>query len=244
MSRFNRSGHWRVSKYGHRHWVTSHSVDRYDWGGRGEPPLGWFEERTLRVYNAAKGWTATFVNPNAHCPVCNAPVFFYQNERGSRVYFDEMGPPWPKHPCTNMPDVRSGKSVHRGEVPVTVSSPELRPSEDIDTIANASAYLDLDRAADFAKIYQSPFWTPLRVTKAYRNGDACLVVAVPCIGEKVEPIYLEFDSSKNLVREGSILFRRMRRISVFDADDQVPRKFVIKTFQSPQDFLERIPSNL
>jgi hypothetical protein len=39
--------------------------------------------------------------PNARCPVCRASVFFYQNEYGSRVFFDELGPPWPKHPCTD-----------------------------------------------------------------------------------------------------------------------------------------------
>jgi hypothetical protein len=33
--------------------------------------------------------------------VCGAQVFFYSNEFGSRVYFDELGPPWPKHPCTD-----------------------------------------------------------------------------------------------------------------------------------------------
>lgn len=27
-------------------------------------------------------------------------MFFYANAYGSRVFFDEMGPPWPKHPCT------------------------------------------------------------------------------------------------------------------------------------------------
>lgn len=43
----------------------------------------------------------SFVYPNAKCPVCGAPVFFYQNSYGSRVYFDKMGPPWPKHGCTS-----------------------------------------------------------------------------------------------------------------------------------------------
>jgi hypothetical protein len=33
--------------------------------------------------------------------VCGAFVYFYANEHGSRVYFDEIGPPWPKHPCTD-----------------------------------------------------------------------------------------------------------------------------------------------
>jgi len=39
--------------------------------------------------------------PNAFCPVCNAKVFFYQNIYGSRVFFDSLGKPWPKHPCTD-----------------------------------------------------------------------------------------------------------------------------------------------
>jgi hypothetical protein len=43
----------------------------------------------------------SFVNPNAHCPVCGTPVFFYQSPYGGRVFFDELGPPWPKHPCTD-----------------------------------------------------------------------------------------------------------------------------------------------
>lgn len=33
--------------------------------------------------------------------MCGAEVFFYSNELGSRVYFDDLGPPWPKHPCTD-----------------------------------------------------------------------------------------------------------------------------------------------
>jgi hypothetical protein len=39
--------------------------------------------------------------PNARCPVCGASVFFYQNEYGSRVFFDSLGFDWPKHPCTD-----------------------------------------------------------------------------------------------------------------------------------------------
>jgi transcription elongation factor Elf1 len=42
-----------------------------------------------------------FTNPNAHSPVCGNPVFFYASPFGGRVFFDELGPPWPKHPCTD-----------------------------------------------------------------------------------------------------------------------------------------------
>lgn len=43
----------------------------------------------------------SFTIPNATCPVCSKPVFYYCNNSGSSVFFDELGPPWPKHPCTD-----------------------------------------------------------------------------------------------------------------------------------------------
>jgi hypothetical protein len=55
----------------------------------------------------------SFVNPNATCPVCGASVYFYQSPYGGRVFFDELGPPWPKHPCTdNGPSGGGGQRTH------------------------------------------------------------------------------------------------------------------------------------
>lgn len=33
------------------------------------------------------------------CPVCGAEVFFHTNGNGDVVFFDDLGWPWPKHPC-------------------------------------------------------------------------------------------------------------------------------------------------
>lgn len=52
---------------------------------------------------------ATF--PNASCPVCGFKVFFYKSPQGGRVFFDELGPPWPKHPCTD-----NGREVRQIEL--------------------------------------------------------------------------------------------------------------------------------
>ena len=53
---------------------------------------------TFRTYrDLQKGFTT----PNARCPVCARPVFFYASPFGGRVFFDELGPPWTKHPCTD-----------------------------------------------------------------------------------------------------------------------------------------------
>lgn len=58
--------------------------------------------------NSVRSVTGCYVNPNARCPVCGQAVFFYSNEFGSRVYFDDLGHPWPKHPCTD-----NQKGLHR-----------------------------------------------------------------------------------------------------------------------------------
>ena len=50
-----------------------------------------------------------------NCPVCCKPVFFYQNSSGSRVFFNRLGWPWPKHPCT------SGNLQKNSFVPSSIS---------------------------------------------------------------------------------------------------------------------------
>jgi len=57
----------------------------------------------------------SFSNPNAQCPVCGKDVFFYQNINGSKVYFDHLGHPWPKHPCTNNENEFKGESFSYSE---------------------------------------------------------------------------------------------------------------------------------
>lgn len=76
------------------------------WGGEGH--LG-RRGSVSGTYNVLGYWWVphitqtheSYINPNAACPVCGAPVYFYQASSGGRVFFDELGPPWPKHPCTN-----------------------------------------------------------------------------------------------------------------------------------------------
>ncbi len=83
---------------------------RCGWGGEGHaggsgnyytPPKSWVERPiTIHIPFSSRTY-AGYTNPNAKCPVCGAAVFFYQSPYGGRVFFDELGPPWPKHPCTD-----------------------------------------------------------------------------------------------------------------------------------------------
>ena len=65
--------------------------------------------RQLRL-TRSRGWSrsrgdgtvVSYTNPNARCPVCGCPVIFYRSPHDGRVFFDPpLGPPWPKHPCTD-----------------------------------------------------------------------------------------------------------------------------------------------
>jgi hypothetical protein len=85
-------------------WNHSYSC-RCGWGGKGHLGRGtkWDASNkvnsfTLKTYREL---LISFTNPNAHCPVCQASVFYYQSPFGGRVFFDALGPPWPKHPCTS-----------------------------------------------------------------------------------------------------------------------------------------------
>lgn len=98
------------------------------WGGMwyGNHPYtgcGWVQpnEPRPRTLGEQKGTfsaeAAGFTVPNASCPVCGASVFFYQSPYGGRVYFDSLGPPWPKHPCTTHEYLASGGASRQSNYP-------------------------------------------------------------------------------------------------------------------------------
>lgn len=109
LGTYRRRGHYRRSKNGGRHWVAPHSVTRngrdFNRGRRSAWTGANFTRRALPrppgPGRAALPYSARWAQPNAKCPVCGALVYFWSNAHGSRVFFDEMGPPWPKHPCTD-----------------------------------------------------------------------------------------------------------------------------------------------
>ena len=74
------------------------------WGGEGHLGRGTGGSSPVSPYGGTGGplELSSFTTPNASCPVCKVPVFYYQSPDGGRVFFDELGPPWPKHPCTSI----------------------------------------------------------------------------------------------------------------------------------------------
>ena len=88
---------------------------------------------------------AGYVNPNARCPVCGDVVFFYQSPDGGRVFFDELGPPWPKHPCTDRESVpaRVGSFV---KVPMENSPSWKREGWDPFIVSRVTHRISVSRA--------------------------------------------------------------------------------------------------
>lgn len=90
------------------------------WGGDGHQGYAYiealFNQQRLISHQIDFDEYDSYVNPNAICPVCGASVYFYQSSYGGRVYFDELGPPWPKHPCTideyKIPDFNRSENVN------------------------------------------------------------------------------------------------------------------------------------
>jgi hypothetical protein len=112
----------------------------------GSSPLFLWQPECAKAY-------ASYVDPNATCPVCGAAVFFYQSPAGGRVFFDDLGPPWPKHPCTNNPRAQppiprmvQGRSGL--EPPRRNTQPAIRPCAWI-----------------------SAGWLPFNVTQTYDGAD-------------------------------------------------------------------------
>lgn len=75
------------------------------WGGvsygNNFATIGFSHKQTTYVYPNSTSRFTSYLNPNANCPVCQCPVYFYQCVNGGRVFFDSLSPEWFKHPCTD-----------------------------------------------------------------------------------------------------------------------------------------------
>lgn len=144
--------------------------------------------------------------PNATCPVCGASVYFYESPYGGRVFFDELGPPWPKHPCTDNAPIRA-MGGPRIEVDQSASQPIQPPQWSRDgwhplespSVSQIGAYVTID-AEDGRK---QSFWIPDGFR--YSQGDPILARRSPNGNGSWEISYLPINSNLLNVRPESVL---------------------------------------
>lgn len=69
----------------------------------------------------------SYTTPNARCPRCLVHVYFYRSPYGGSVYFDDLGPPWPKHPCMDSGRAAVATSPSRFPAVTAGSRPAASP---------------------------------------------------------------------------------------------------------------------
>lgn len=206
MTSFWREGHYRTTIYG-THWVEGHFVDRNDWSGATS-----LYSDLLTQHRATGSFTSNHVNPNAECPVCGALVFFYQNELGSRVYFDELGPPWPKHPCTeNFPMLDPA-----GTASIQHFTPVWRNEHEVADIALYRTHAGQNPSLDFRTDYSQAPWPRVRVAKRLKFSRGVLLAVVIEKEGVVSEAFLKIKRLPRSVVAGTIAFLNGKTLAFFD----------------------------
>jgi len=214
MTQFWRDGFYRRSIYGVQHWVEGHWVDRDDWdrdsNARAKPD---YWESLLRAADADGSATARFYAPNAKCPVCGASVFFYQNQQGSRVFFDDLGPPWPKHPCTD--NLKYLKSIGK---PESVESflPLPRTLEEIGELQSYDTYAGIDREFDFGHKYGSGRWYSYRIDRRLKAAIGSALILSNIAGDLPVRIFVCSPRLPRALVQGESVFVHRKSLSYFD----------------------------
>ena len=170
----------------------------------------WSAERSLARNGADKSWSACFVEPNASCPVCSARVYYYQNQFGSRVFFDELGWPWPKHPCTD--------NSNTGKRNSSVKPPAVRARGAMLEILNAAQGIAFDHGANFRSKFGEPPWDLLSVVKIVRSGVKNSIQAKSISPPLNEPVFVEFSSAKIIPEVGDFFGFNGADVSFLEGD--------------------------
>jgi hypothetical protein len=234
MTRFWRRDSSRIV-CGIQYPVRDGPVDRDDWSRHGHVGSNdeYFRIQLLQE-QVRNSEFARFVNPNANCPICNEPVFYYQNEFGSRVFFDELGPPWPKHPCTD-----SKRSLlHAKEF--TFVEPQARSVGDISQIQHwlEGGSFKLDQLSTLA--HGRKAWTKAKIVKRFRNkGKFYLVLKLLKAGIS-KKLFIKCSSLPKRIKEGSVIAIKNDRISFLNPKTLEPKDIAIERIKSAQKFLEQI----
>lgn len=145
MTRYWRAAHLRSSPSGGEHWVAGHWVEREAWDASALTVADW--ERS--AWLAGTRWTKAHLDggqPNAACPRCQQPVWFYRNSSGGCAYFDEIGKPWPKHPCMDSPSTRNRTAAWQAAVEYRDAYDISEPDLELEEIIEAFERLESARA--------------------------------------------------------------------------------------------------
>jgi hypothetical protein len=186
-----------------------------------------YQAKSFLARNGASlGRAACFVNPNAHCPECGADVFYYQNEFGSRVFFDDLGPPWPKHPCTDRSPLPKEKS--KAKPVITLRARGL--VQELTAAASAVGLYEGQRIYDGI----SREWTLIEIQSISRKGFYNFVSARFLETLDEQQTYFSFNSANEMISVGDIVSIRENELSVWDSGKGRPRSYKVEFHSDDQ----------
>jgi hypothetical protein len=235
MTRFWREGHGRY-RNGYEHWVEGHWVDRSDWSRYSDSDFYRDHIQTrLREERVGESVTARYVNPNANCPVCGAPVFFYQNEVGSRAYFDELGPPWPKHPCTDNDPSEKYSVATNG----SLDSPRMRCEKEISEITGLLNQGAISLESSFVAMYGSQPWAIAVILCKIARNKAAIIAIEGFQPERYRRLVVASPFPRS-VKVGAILAVSRKKVAFVDPSSLHIRECAIRPVKNLRAFLELI----
>ncbi|MDP3270772.1 hypothetical protein [Limnobacter sp.] len=242
MTLFSRKGHYRTSSLGNLYWVGEHDVSRDDWyrsQGASEGEYTKYQEslRMLQEIEADRSAASAYTKPNAVCPVCGQSVFFYQNRSGSRVYFDDLGKPWPKHPCMDFPAFAGDDASRRsGEC----ASPVLRAAIEIQVIEDLLETSWRDTQREFWEKYGVSQWDAFKVVKRLRAGKRTLLILDGISYLAPRRIFLIGEKTPQAIREGILIYYYRGWVSFFDPQKMEPVDHELGRLSGPSAFVEAL----
>lgn len=176
--------------------------------------------RFLEQHGVLRSLSACFVDHNARCPECGAAVYYYENAAGSRVYFDELGPPWPKHPCTD----RKPDSRPRSSAEIKPPRPRARGLM-LELIEKASVVAEWPSFALRGDADEA--WSLIHVLDSERAGFLSTVKAEFLGADPRRWIRFTFNSPDPKLKTGDVCAMRDEQISVLDEATMKPRLYKI-----------------
>ncbi|MFZ4766593.1 MAG: hypothetical protein ACOYMN_16700 [Roseimicrobium sp.] len=245
MSTFKKSGHWRKSIYGVKHWVQEHVVEREDFSrivsSQSAPALLGAQvsqterfRQDLAAYRAGGSAASFLYIPNSRCPVCQADVFFYRNNQGSRVYFDDLGPPWPKHPCTDV----SSNGLTTAECDVI--QPGLRDESDLPYIANWLRLAKVDLDSDHKDRYGFAPWDLWRVDLRVSRPHATFMALSKFSLQSTDRLFVRARRLPKSLAVGQTVFFDKGRISFFNLDALAPTQIEVRVIRGAATFVNQL----
>lgn len=164
----------------------------------------------LLALGATEKVASSYVNPNAECPVCGDSVYFYQNEFGSRVYFDDLGPPWPKHPCTDSADYHT-----RSRKLAAVVEPVIREDDEIEIIQSLLNDAHIDLNGSFETKYKAKPWAPYLIEWCERQGAETLLILRRLTEGPLPRLFLKASGFTRRAPIGSLAYFSRNQLSYF-----------------------------